>query len=253
MAVQTNLHEPDSVSDRSRFAMRFGDRRRVFLPVIYVAEEEQTLNNVEIARVAQADGVFLVNHGIGHQRLLRIAAKVLEAQPDLCIGVNCLDLRPQDVICRLPEGVEAVWANNPPSISAVRDKASAVREARQLTGWNGMFFGDLAVGLKVEEGLTAAELAGATAHIDVLTIVGQDPKRRDLPVLQQLSQLADGLPLGIAGDVQPDVVTALLPYARCILTTPQANSGLEHMDLEEATQLAEMIHAFQGDSAAAGP
>ena len=58
-----------------RFRTRFPERNRVFLPVLYVAEETQALCNTEIAVEAHADGVFLINNGIGYQRLLRIAQK----------------------------------------------------------------------------------------------------------------------------------------------------------------------------------
>jgi hypothetical protein len=245
--------EPNAASQHDhsrRFRTRFLNRDRVFLLVIYAADEKQTLQNVDTAREADADGVFLINHGIGHQRLLRIAKQVVGFHPDLCVGVNCLDLRPQDVICRLPDGVEGVWGNNPLALEAMQDTAVAIRQARQLTGWDGMFFADVAAGVGIDEACTPAELARAIAHIDVLTIVARGSAQRDLETLRELRQTLNGQALGIAGDVSPDGVEALLRYTHCVLTTARADSSLEHMDLQEAKRLAERIHAFREERVA---
>jgi hypothetical protein len=44
--------------------------RHVVLPVIHVSDLEQALRNTHLAHEEGADGVFLINHGIGHVALL---------------------------------------------------------------------------------------------------------------------------------------------------------------------------------------
>jgi len=50
------------------------------------------------------DGVLLLGGGFGHQKVLRTARLAVEWHQGFFIGVNCPDLRPHDVLCRLPAG-----------------------------------------------------------------------------------------------------------------------------------------------------
>ena len=86
--------------------------RHVVLPVIHVESEPQALRNAGIARDAQADGVLLINHGMSSEQLLHIHSRVADELPDWWIGVNCLDLTPQQVFKQVSQRVSGVWTDN---------------------------------------------------------------------------------------------------------------------------------------------
>jgi len=243
MHTAPNLDRTRATERCRRFRERFPDRERVFLPVSYAAEEKRTLHNVDIAREAHADGLFLVNHGIGSQRLLRIAQKVVGLHPGLFVGVNCLDLHAQDVIRRLPDGVAGVWTDDPLTADGVRPGAASLDQARQSTGWDGLLFAAVGPEAAADRAGTPAAVVGATAYADVPTIVAAGLGPRDVQVVRELSRTLGRQPLAVAARITSEGVDALLPYATCIMTAAQANDGLEHMDVREATQLAAKIHA----------
>ena len=141
--------QPDrsgTTESRRRFRKCFADRERVFLPVIYTSNEKQALLTVETAREAKADGVFLTSHGIGHSVLLEITRKVIALHPRFFVAVNCLDLNTLQLIDRLPPGVNGVWINEPPTLAGIQNVATAVREGRPASRWDGLLFATVATG-----------------------------------------------------------------------------------------------------------
>ena len=71
--------------------------RPVVLPVIHVVDETQAIKNILIAQEEGSDGVFLVNHTMSSEVLLKIYGSVVKEFPDFWIGVNCLGWRPDEV------------------------------------------------------------------------------------------------------------------------------------------------------------
>lgn len=124
------------------FRSVFPGQQRVRLAVIPAHDDGTMLPAVTAARDDQADGVFLVSAGLGHQRLLRAAAAVVDEHPGYFVGVSCLDLRPQDVFCRLPAGVSGVWSRQ--GLGTCRpQEAAAVAQAWRASHWRGLFFAEL--------------------------------------------------------------------------------------------------------------
>jgi hypothetical protein len=239
MYATAGIHCANGAESWRRFQSRFPNRKRVFLPVVYVADEKPALHNADTAEAAQADGLFLINNGIGYQRLLRIARKIIDHHSNMFVGVNCLDLRPQDVICRLPDSVDGVWTSDAPNSVSPVDTAAAIRQARQRTGWDGLFFGSPAT--KTDEQTTGGDSLG---HIDVPTVVGQESAQRRNRLIRKLRARFGAWPLAVAADITTDTVDAVLPYANCIMTTASADSGLEAMDQGVAEELAARAHAY---------
>ena len=233
-----------SAQKRERFKSFFGNRERVFLPVIHTGDEEQAMRSVEVSRQAGADGVFLVNHGIGHQKLLRIARTVVARHPDLFVGVKCLDLRPQDVFCRLPQGVRGVWVDNAGS----SETATAIRAARQESGWEGLYFGGVALDYESPTTVLEAITAAASRNVDVVTAGG--PTTGQPPSSEQLKKVRAALgpqPLALASKITMESTEAFLPHVECFLPTAcilggSADDGAERGRI---TMVARQIHAYR--------
>lgn len=154
-----------------RWLASFGDRRPVMLSVVPTRAADQAGGDIARALASGADGVFLINDGIGFQRLLPIAGAIAAEKPSLFLGVNCQDLRPQDVFYRLPPGIAAVWATDAGLFPPSPDTLAAVRQAQQETGWQGVYFGGVdAAAIENPPSDFDAILRKVQDYIDIITI-----------------------------------------------------------------------------------
>ena len=88
---------------------------KTLLPVIHVKKVDQMLRNLQIAKDAGADGVFLINHSpskIPYMKLLELHAIAVSNFPGWWIGVNCLDLSSVNSFRYLNDSVDGVWVDN---------------------------------------------------------------------------------------------------------------------------------------------
>ncbi len=124
-------------------------KRRVVLPVIHVENEVQAIRNIIIAKRAESDGVFLINHKIDWEELLDVYDAAREVFPDWWIGINCLDLSPRDVldkfISRCPD-VSGIWVDNAGVSENDPDQvyATTILDLIEETRWEGLYFGGVA-------------------------------------------------------------------------------------------------------------
>jgi hypothetical protein len=222
--------------------------------VIPTSEEGQAQEQVTRARQSGFDGVFLVNAGIGYQGLLRICRAVARRNPDQFVGVNCTDLRPQDVFSRLPEGVRGVWVDNASLSSESPDTAATVLAARHEARWDGLCFGGIPVGhqplgLKPETGLRKP-----APGVDVLTLGAATADQSPVPDTVRLLRQALGVhPLAVAGPLLPENVEVLLPYVDCFLATIGIGGDRAGPGWSQATALAQKIHGFAPKADAGRP
>jgi hypothetical protein len=94
------------------FLRQFSGHTHVILPVIHVETLDQAMRNAEVAKTAGCDGVFLINHSISSRELLGMARHVRSSFPDLWVGVNCLDLEPDQVFGRVDQAISGIWVDN---------------------------------------------------------------------------------------------------------------------------------------------
>ena len=143
-------------------------------PVIHTESRDQALRNAAIARSAGADGIFLINHSGLCEDLLAIHHRVVQESPDWWIGVNCLDLDPENVFGILSDDVAGVWADDAgiDERTGQQPEAELIAEARRDSGWKGLFFGGVAFKYQrpVEDLATAARTA--MRFMDVVTTSG---------------------------------------------------------------------------------
>ena len=222
-----------------RFRAWFGQRARVFLPVIYAWDESQTLRNVETVRNVGADGVFLINHGMGYQGLLRITAAAISKHGPRFVGVNCLDLRTHELIRRLPDGVAGVWSNDVPALGAEPETVDALDHARRMRHWDGLLLAPLITG----EAAAASGAAETRLSVDVPTIVGRGiGSSEEVDVVRSVSESIGEAPLAIAAGVDSDYVDQVLPFVNCVMTAARGNEKLEEVDQDEARRLSDKVH-----------
>lgn len=149
---------------------------RFFLPVVHVLNLEQTMRQLKIAFSSNADGVFLIGHGIRYNKLFDIYSQVREVYSSEWIGLNCLDLQPLELFLRIPKGVNGVWVDNAyinEELDINEQKYPLqVKNLINKIKWKGLYFGGVA--FKYQKRVNNIPLATKIAcrYMDVITTSG---------------------------------------------------------------------------------
>lgn len=218
--------------------------QKIILPVIHVASEDQALRNTSIAREASADGVFLINHGMSSTELLRIHRIVYAEHRHWWVGVNCLDLSPINVIRSIDDSVAGVWVDNAmiDETSEEQPKAEAVLEARNETGWTGLYFGGVAFKYQRHVDDLAKAATKASRFMDVVTTSGPGTGYAASPEkIRVMKQALGDHPLAIASGITPENVGDYLDSADCFLVATGISKSFEELDPARVSALVQVI------------
>ena len=223
--------------------------RHVVLPVIHVESEEQALRNARIARAAEADGAFLINHSMDHQRLLAIHHRVFQHFPDWWIGVNCLYLDPEEVFRLVSDEVVGVWADDAAidERSSEQPIAAEIAAARECSGWAGLYFGGVAFKYQrpVEDLASAARIA--MRYMDVVTTSGPGTGiAAEREKIVAMREATGDFPLAIASGITPDNVGDYLEVADCFLVATGISRSFSEIDAGRLHRLLARVREYEG-------
>ena len=232
----------------SRFRHCFTNRH-VVLPVIHVASAEQARRNAAIARDAGADGVFLINHSIGSDTLLKIHGEIADLFPNWWIGVNCLDLDPETVFDRISTGVSGVWVDNSMIQEGQQDQpsAEAILAAQSENGWTGLYFGGVA--FKYQRHVSDLTMAAQVARrfMDVVTTSGPGTgKAAHVEKIRTMKEALGDFPLAIASGITPDNILDYLPCPDCYLVATGIGKSFEELDPVLVKHLIANVTTYDG-------
>lgn len=218
--------------------------RHAILPVIHVESQQQALRNARIARDANVDGVFLINHGMSSTELLAIHRAAVAEHSDWWIGVNCLDLSPIEVFRCIDDTVSGVWVDNAmiDENAEMQPDAERVLEARKEAGWPGLYFGGVA--FKYQRPVTdlAPAATKAAQYMDVVTTSGPGTGAAALPEkIRVMKQALGDHPLAIASGITPENVGDYLDSADCFLVATGISESFEELDAERVKALVQRI------------
>ena len=227
----------------TRFREVFTSRHVVF-PVIHVESGAQALRNAQIAHEAQADGVFLINHGMSYERLLEIHRAVADKFPDWWIGVNCLDLTPEEVFGRVSRSISGVWTDNAhiDEDAATQSAAAHIQAARHQAAWPGLYYGGVAFKYQrpVEDLARAAAIA--SQYMDVVTTSGPGTGEAAAPdKIRVMKQAIGEHPLAIASGITPENVSDYLDSADCFLVATGISKSFEELDSARTRLLVDLV------------
>lgn len=236
----------DTSSPIQRFRSVFANRHAV-LPVIHVESAPQALRNAQIAREASADGVFLINHGMSWEVLLSIHQEVTRAFPSWWVGVNCLDLSPEEVFGRLSPEVDGVWVDN----AQIREdhqtqtEAEAVSLARSASGWPGLYFGGVAFKYQRQVSDLAAAATLAAKFMDVVTTSGAGTgQAANVEKIKTMKEALGETPLAIASGITPENVSLYLPFADALLVATGISRSFEELEPAKVQDLIQRVRAY---------
>lgn len=225
----------------------FPRRRHVLLPVIHVEDEAQALREARVARDADCDGVFLINHDVSSEELLEIHGVVAGGFPDWWIGVNCLGRSPAEVFEVITDEVGGVWADNAGIDERVADQSEAARNlsVQRRTGWKGLYFGGVAFKYQRQvEDLTVATQMAAR-YMDVVTTSG--PGTGQSASVQKIARMKAALgssPLAIASGITPENISDYLPHADCFLVATGISKSWREFDPVKIKALVKAVRSY---------
>lgn len=222
---------------------------RFFTPVVHVKNLEQALQNVDICRAAEVDGIFLINHGIPARKLITIAHKVRELHPKMWIGINLLgtdDFSESPVI--LPElpRIQGYWMDNPGLVEGSQTQTmtdyvvAMVREYQP----GALLFGGVAFKYQPQPKDLAEMSKLAAKHIDVITTTGDATGvAASATKIRQMRQAIGSHPLAIASGIDLTNVRFTLPYNNWFMAATKISIDEFHLDPALVKQMRDIIAA----------
>ena len=225
--------------------------RHVVLPVIHVETADQSIRNAEIAQRAGADGVFLISHSLGYKGLFEIYRQVRsQFQNHLWIGVNCLDLLPEEVFDKLPSDVDGVWVDNAciDELSDSQPKAERICAMRESSGWRGFYFGGVAFKYQRHVSDLYASARIASQYMDVVTTSGSGTgEAANREKIAAMKKALDWRPLAIASGITPENVSNYLDIAEFFLVATGISRSFTEFDPSAVKALIERVRAYASD------
>ena len=210
-------------------------RPRVLLPVIHPISRDAALHAFDVARESGADGAFLINQGMEARDVLRLLADRLRDQPDFWLGVNLLDVSPQQVIGDwndIREGwLGGIWS----------DRAEPFLH---LGRWGVLYFGGVAFkGQPQPADIRKAIREALAAGVDVVTTSG--PATGQPAPIDKVLRIREALgdrPLALASGVSAGNVRAFLPHVDAFLVASSIERGFGVLDPDKVRELADLVH-----------
>jgi len=219
-------------------------KRHTLLPVVHAEDTAQVLRNIGIAHDSGADGVFLINHSVGPEELLRMYAAARKQYPQFWMGLNLLGLSPLHALERMPDDANGLWADNasitdhgalPKAIQFAAERASQPK-------WKGLYFGGVAFKGQehVEDPALAAKLA--LPFVDVVTTSGIGTGfAPDVDKIKRMKQAIRKHPLAIASGITPENAQLFMPWADCFLVATGISDSHTEFNRERMARLVKIL------------
>lgn len=219
------------------------------LPVIHVESKEQALRNAQIAKESGCNGIFMINHHISFTALIRNYFAVREIFPDLWIGLNCLDLTPQELFRLVADNDTAgIWTDNAmiDESSSFQKQAEEILRIRANKNWKGLYFGGIAFKYQPAVHQLNRITKAAAKYMDVVTTsgpaTGQPP---DVEKIRIMKEAIGDFPLAIASGITPDNVSQYLPLADAFLVATGISKNFTELDPYLTKKLVDKVRLWE--------
>lgn len=224
--------------------------KHVILPVIHVESNNQALRNIEVARSCGSDGVFLINHGMSPEALLRIYNDSVREFPDEWIGLNLLGVGPSEVFRMVPDTADGVWVDDAGIDERQEDQdyAEEVWASKRESKFRGLYFGGVAFKYcrKVEDVQRAARFAGF--YMDVVTTSGvATGKAADVSKIGAMKAVLGPRPLAVASGIAPYNIVKYLPFSDCYLVATHVSTSFFELCPSLLKSLVDTVRDYDGE------
>lgn len=223
--------------------------KRAFLPVIHVVGLEQAKRNAAIALTQGAHGFFLISHGsLKALELLRIQRELRNFLPRAWIGINFLDLVPEQIFGFIKDDISGLWVDDV-GLKFAEQTAIQVMQRRLVLRreWNGLYFGGVAfkhqpVHSQLGEPPRQAKIAAP--FLDVITTSGVATGiAPDVQKIREMKLAVPEKPLAIASGLTPENAHEFLPYADHFLVATGISDTFTELNPNRVRQFADIIRS----------
>jgi len=197
------------------------------IPVIHMVNENQVLINVHTCISCGINKVFLINHQVSSEELIKCGLKLKERYPDLWIGVNMLDKYAEDAIMYEFE-FDGLWC----------DQSIPLITYEENRKFKGMLFTGLAFKYQPQPNdlIMACQFAKATS--DVATTSGPGTgKAANIDKILSLREWLGDHPLAIASGVSTENIDSYRGIVNYLLVASSITSKSEIIDKEKLLEL----------------
>ena len=219
----------------------------VLLVVVHAFDVEQVQRNAAIAFDAGADGIFLIAGKMDWEKLCDCYGEVRARFPEAWVGLNLLDLEPEEAFQRMPQGVNGLWADN---AGTQPDRAGKLY-AEEIAPFRDerpelLYFGGVA--FKYQNAVAdVAEAARASLEwVDVVTTSGNGTgEAPDVAKIKAMKGAIGDAPLAIASGITPENVSDYLGICDCFLVATGISSSVRELDAARVKLLATHLHNYR--------
>lgn len=227
------------------------NKNKVFLPVIHIENELQVMKNVALAKEANADGVFLIDHSgqMSPLEILKLDDKVVLEFDDFWTGINFLNLSSLKAMeFSVFNGIHGLWCDNAhiDENSETQSLAKDINLTQQLAIEDIIYFGGIAFKYQKPVNNYKKSAKIAKDYVDVITTSGSGTGySADLDKIKEMYDGADGHPLGLASGVTPDNAFSYLPYVDVFLVSTGISVDFHNLDFNKTKELSDIIHSYE--------
>jgi hypothetical protein len=205
-----------------------------FVPVIHVRDDDQAVEQSEVAFANGADGVFLIDHRRTAKKLVESYWRVRQAHPAGWVGLNFLDISPQKAVMLVPSCCDALWFDDPMDL---RVDDLPCRENRAWRTFVGVAFK-----YQVQPEDPAAAAVKAAAIFDVVTTSGPatgmpaDPAR-----VRSMKTALGSSPLALASGVSVGNVVRFSGFVDCFMVASSICRSFHELDPAKVHDMATLL------------
>jgi len=220
-------------------------------PVIHYLNDQNTIEQVALAKQCGADGVFLISHSGGDRHIIEMARLLQLVHGEFFIGVNLLNSGPIDAYERSYNAeVDGVWMDVAGVTSAGLDETGqALKKLNYANDRCIPVFASVAFKYQPvdKDPAKAAYNAYAAGFIPTTSGAGTG-QAPDVEKIRLMSEASYGV-LAIASGMTPENVSMYAPYLSHILVSTGVSSDFHHLDPDKLKALIANSRVSQIDSA----
>lgn len=210
-------------------------KKNSLLIVVHAESQEQVERNIKIAFEAGADGVFLVNHRIGFDLLLKIYEEIRDQYPNFWVGLNFLDLSASESLNIIPNNASGLWVDD---AGVYEDRSDPIQIARMnwdTRSWNkdwiGLYFGGVAFKYQRKVSNLALAAKCAMPYMDVITTSGDATGHApEIEKIMKIREAIGDFPLAIASGISESNVGDYLDLTNCFLVATSISDSFTELN-----------------------
>lgn len=215
------------------------------LPVIHHIDRVTSIGQVQLARGAGADGVFLIAHDGNDVEMMHAAWEAKQIFPDFAIGANLLSMSFLEAVEIVADaGLDMLWADRMgvSSLGVTKEAYELPRRFPRLS-----FFASVAFKYQpMESDPAGAARMAAYANLIPTTSGPATGVAPELPRVAAMSAAASGC-LAVASGVNLDNVASFRPYVSHVLVANGISEDAHRLCAMKLRHMIALAHANESE------